>query len=70
MTSAHIEMIQKYFYEREDDKRMKKSAALMVEAMTEELDSGVSHPNQKHYIPYVSEVTVVISQLSTKCKNN
>ena len=42
----------------------------MVEAMTEELDSGVSHPNQKHYIPYVSEVTVVISQMSTKCKKD
>ena len=34
MTSTHKEMIQKYFYEGEDDKGMKKSAALMVEAMT------------------------------------
>ena len=48
MTSTHKEMIQKYFYEGEDDKGMKKSAALMVEAMIKELDSGGSHSNKKH----------------------
>ena len=41
----------------------------MVEAMIKELDSGGSHPNKKHYVPCVSEVTVVIGQISTARKN-
>ena len=48
---------------------MKKSAALMVEAMIKELDSGDAHPNKKNYILCVSEVTVVIGQMSTARKN-
>ena len=61
VTSTHKEMIQKYFYEGENDKGMKNSAAFMVESMTKELDSAVSHPNKKQYIPCVSEVTALIS---------
>ena len=40
----------------------------MVEAMIKELDSGRSHSNKKHYIPCVSEDTVLIGQMST-CRN-
>ena len=65
MTSTHKEMIQTYFYEGEDDKETKKSTALMAEAMTKDIDSGVSHPNKKRCIPCVSEVTAIISQMST-----
>ena len=69
MTSAHKDIIHKYFYEGEDDKGMKKSTALLIEAMKKELDSGDNHPNMKHYIPCASEVTVVIGQMSTSRKN-
>ena len=41
----------------------------MVEAMIKELDSGSSHPNEKHYIPCASEVTVVIGQMFTSRNN-
>ena len=69
MTSTCKDVIHKHFYEGENDKGMKKSAALMVEAMIKELDSSDSHPNKKHYIPCVSEATVVIGQMST-ARNN
>ena len=65
MTSAHKDMIQKYFYEGEDYKGMKKSSVLIVEAMIKELDSDRINPNTKHYIPCASEVTVLIGQMST-----
>ena len=41
----------------------------MVEAMIEELENNQNcneHPHKKHCAPFVSEVTVVISQLTTK----
>ena len=63
------DMIHNYFYEGEDDKGMKKLAALIVEVMKKELDSSDNHPNMKHYIYWASEVTVVIGQMSTSRKN-
>ena len=48
---------------------MKKSAAFIVEAMIKELDSGDNHPNMKHCIPFVSEITIVICQMSTHRTN-
>ena len=48
---------------------MRKSAALMVEAIKKELDSGENNPNMKQHIPCVSEVTVVIVQMSVSRKN-
>ena len=69
MISAHEEMIQKHFHEGDDDKGMKKSAALIVEAMIKELCSGGSYPNKKHCIQCVSEVTTLIDQMSTSRKN-
>ena len=69
MTHAQKDMIHKYFYVGENDKGIKKSDALMVEAMIKELDSSDTHPNKKHYIPSVSEGTVIIGQMSTARKN-
>ena len=65
MTFTHKEIIQFFFNEGEDGKGMKKSAALMAEATIKELDSGESHPNKKHCISCASEVTALISQMST-----
>ena len=59
--------------EGEEDKGKKKSSALMVEAMVYQFENEGNendHPHKKHYVPFVSEVTVVISQLSTGKKKS
>ena len=68
MTDEHKEMITIFFMEGEEDKGKKKSSALMVEAMVSHFENEGNendHPHKTHYVPFVSEVTVVISQLST-----
>ena len=50
MRSTHKDVINKYFYGGEDDKGIKKSTALMVEAMIKELDRGYTNTNKKYYI--------------------
>ena len=42
----------------------------MLEAMTSNLDliHTDRHPHPKHYLPSISEITVVINQLSTSKK--
>ena len=52
----------------EEDKGKKKSAALMVEAIKLEIGSRGLHPRQKHYVPDISEITPVISLLSSTRK--
>ena len=50
------------------DNGKKKSAALMVEAIKLEIGSRGLHPRQKHYVPDISEITPVISLLSSTRK--
>ena len=71
ITADHKDTITKFFENGEKDKGMKMSAALMLEAMTENLESNHidTHPHPKHYLPSLSEITVVINQLSTQKKN-
>lgn len=72
LTEEHKEMITQFFEDGERDKGLKMSAALMVEAMksnVEMIDDAV-HPHRKHYLPSISEVTVIINQLSSKRKKN
>ena len=71
MTDEYKQMIQKYFEEGEKDKGKKKSPAMMVEAMYSDLKKNGyngQHPHKKHYVPFISEVTVVVNQCSTTTK--
>ena len=61
-------MIRNFFILGEEDKGKKKSAALMVEAIKLEIGSRGLHPRQKHYVPDISEITPVISLLSSTRK--
>ena len=49
-------------------KAKKMSAALMFEALQVESEKEGMHPRSKHYLPYISEISTVISQLSTAQK--
>ena len=70
ITADHKDMIENFFEDGEKDKGMKMSAALMLEAMTSNLDMihTDGHPHPKHYLPSISEITVVINQLSMSKK--
>ena len=69
LTEFHKAIIKKFFLAGEEDKGKKKSAALMEEAMYFELENDENeHPHLKHYIPFISEIAVVISQCTTKQK--
>ena len=70
MTEAHRAMITKYFEDGEHDKGKKMSAAGMVREMYYEFERNETgqHPHKQHYIPFVSEVNVVVNQCSTKKK--
>lgn len=62
-------MIMQYFQANDEDTGRKKSAALMVEVMYKESSTDQSndgHPRHKYYLPYNSEVSRVISKLTTK----
>ena len=66
-------MIRKHFQAGEEDKGSKKLTALMAEVMYDESASDENndrHPHVKHYLPYISEISAVISQLSTKVKSS
>ena len=58
MTEVHKSKIRGYFNAGESDKGMKKSPALMLEALQADTDD-----HEKHYVPFVSEITPYISQL-------
>ena len=69
MTEFHKANREKFFLAVEEDKRKKKSAALMEEAMYSELETNENeHPHKKPYIPFILEIGVVISQCTTKQK--
>ena len=63
MTEAHKSKIRGYFKAGESDKGMKKSPALMLEALQADADG-----HEKHYVPFVSEITPYISQLILAAK--
>ena len=65
MTDEHKQQSQEFLEQGENDKGMKMSAALMLEAMRKFYDNTYTgeHPHPKHYLPFVSEITVVINQL-------
>ena len=63
MTDAHKSKIRGYFNAGESDKGMKKSPALMLEALQADAKG-----HEKHYVPFVSEITPYISQLILAAK--
>ena len=69
MGNQYKDMIHNYLYEGDDDKEMKKLAALMVEAMIKELDRGYTNTNKKYCIPCASEVTAIIGKMSASRNN-
>ena len=58
MTKVHKSKIREYFNAGESDKVMKKSPALMLEALQADADD-----HEKHYAPFVLEMTPYISLL-------
>lgn len=68
MTDAHKEQIENF--EGEEDKGMKMSADSMLESMRKfhEDTHTIGNLHPKHYLPFVSKITVVINQLLTKSK--
>ena len=61
MEENHKGMIREYFEAGEENKSLKKSPALMLEAMKMEIgeyrknpNQMRNHPKQKHYLPFVS----------------
>ena len=70
MTPEYKKLIKQYFMVGANDKGKKMSAALMFEALQVESEKEGMHPRSKHYLPHISEISIVISQLSTAQKKN
>lgn len=65
MTYEYKTNVSQYLKIGADDKVMKISAVLMLEALYGAPEHTQMHPQSKHHLPYVSEISIVISQLST-----
>ena len=68
MKDDHRKMITRYFDDGEKYSGNKKLAPLMIEAMLEHYNKKATGHHAQHYIPLVSEVSVLISQITTNRK--